>query len=341
LRRWFHAFGIVALGSTCTAGLAAQGRPRATPYAVAPSSSSGDTLRVKSSESAAPSGRGAPHSSIHGYLSSWGLPPVPGEFILSDSGVVFQASASPVSAHPALLSLAYVEEENGRAHYVFRIDSGVFETETPGPLLQWATHPDSVKSGGKTFHVEEGAGDAVAALRTAREAERSAYADSLYRLFGRPSAPVGLVGKRGRAAGRLGEYIASRDSLALDPARMTSEAQLRHALAHELGHRWQVRARAQLAALWTGVPEIRDPKRYGYRDPAEHQAEAIAFAINFLQATAGVALPADGLKLLEHYELLVPGTRALARYLLLQPVYQKHPLRPLLTGGQVTYAREK
>jgi hypothetical protein len=341
LRRSFRALGLVALSYACTAALTAQGSPRATPYAVAPSRSAGDTLRAKSSASAAPSGPVAPRASIHGYLSSWGLPPVPGEFILSDSGVVFRASTSPVSAQPALLSLAYVEEENGRAHYVFRIDSGVFETDTPGPLLEWATHPDSIRLGRKAFRTEEVAGDAADALRTARQAGRSSYADSLYRLFGRPSAPVGLIGKRGRAAGRLGEYVASRDSLALDPARMTSEAQLRHALAHELGHRWQVRARAQLAALWTGVPEIRDPRRYGYHDPAEHQAEAIAFAINFLQATAGAALPADALALLEHYELLVPGTRALARYLLLQPVYQKHPLRSLLTGHQVTYAREK
>jgi hypothetical protein len=122
---------------------------------------------------------------------------------------------------------------------------------------------------------------------------------------------------------------------------MTSEAQLRHALAHELGHRWQVRARAQLAALWTDVPDIRDPKRYGYRDPSEHQAEAIAFAINFLQTTATAASPLAALALLEHYELLVPGTRVLARYLLLQPVYRLHPLRPLLTRGRVTYALEK
>ena len=152
---------------------------------------------------------------------------------------------------------------------------------------------------------------------------------------------MGLVGRRGRAAGRLGEYSASRDSRALDPSHMTGEAQLRHALAHELGHRWQAKAKAQVAALWNGVPEIRDPKRYGYRDRAEHQAEAIAFAVNFLQTTRVDSAPAAALALLDHYELLVPGTRTLTRYLLLQPLYRRHPLRSVLTGNRITYALEK
>jgi hypothetical protein len=134
-------------------------------------------------------------------------------------------------------------------------------------------------------------------------------------------------------AGRLGEYIATRDSLALDPGHMTGESQLRHALAHELGHRWQLKAGGQLGVLWCGVPPIQDPKRYGYGDLVEHQAEAIAFAINYLQTTAGSAETANSLALLDHYELLVPGTRALVHYLSLQPIYHDHPLRALLTTG--------
>jgi hypothetical protein len=87
-----------------------------------------------------------------------------------------------------------------------------------------------------------------------------------------------------------------------------------------------------LGILWSGVPPIRDPKRYGYGDPAEQQAEAIAFAINFLQTTArGPETPASSLALLDHYELLVPGTRTMVRYLSLQPLYRNHPLHWLLT----------
>jgi hypothetical protein len=283
---------------------------------------------------------------IPGYLSSWGLPPLPGQFSLTDTGLVFRSAVGDLSARAATISLAYIDDENGRAHYIFRIDTGVFETDAPGPLLDATAHPMGVDSGSPSGappvrRLVDGS-DPAAPLRAARQIAASRYADSLYGLFGQPRAPLGLVGRRGRAAGRIGEYIASRDSLALDPSHMTCEAQLRHALAHELGHRWQVRAKAQLAALWAGVPAIRDPKRYGYADRSEHQAEAIAFAVSFLQTTAGSAAPAaSSLGLLEHYELLVPGTRTLTRYLLLQPVYRTHPLRSLLTTDRIRYAREK
>jgi hypothetical protein len=232
-----------------------------------------------------------------------------------------------------------MEEGSGRPIYLFRIDAGVFETDTPGALLDLATHPEWLDSLGPTELMEEqplvNSADSTAVWGTAREIASSAFADSLYALFGRPRAPVGLIGRRGRMAGRLGEYIASRDSLALDPGRMSSKAQLRHAMAHELGHRWQARAPGQLAMLWQGVTPIRDPKRYGYGDMLEHQAEAIAFAINFLETTAAARdSVSDALTLLDHYELLVPGTRTMVRYLSLQPLYRNHPLRSLLTTGR-------
>ena len=100
---------------------------------------------------------------------------------------------------------------------------------------------------------------------------------------------------------------------------MTSVEQLRHTLAHELAHRWQARAGAQLALLWSGVPPIRDPKRYGYGSVSEHQAEAAAFAVHFLLATARQPRPGGRSRALDHYELLVPGTRTLARYFAMQP----------------------
>ena len=52
---------------------------------------------------------------------------------------------------------------------------------------------------------------------------------------------------------------------------------------------------------------------------AEHQAEAAAFAIHFLLATAAVQNPSGELATLDHYELLVPGTRTMARYFAMQP----------------------
>ncbi|HEX6432689.1 MAG TPA: hypothetical protein VFZ87_00535, partial [Gemmatimonadales bacterium] len=208
-----------------------------------------DTLRPKSSE-AGPSTRGdAVGAAVPGYLSPWGLPPVRGRIVVTGSGLVFHPSQGTGSTHASLVSLAYVDDEKGRAHYLFRLDAGVFETEVPGPLLEAAS--EGVWSGGtgsgQPSRQPMQPADKAGSLREARRMASSRYADSLYMLLGKPRAAVGLIGPRGRAAGRLGEYILVRDSLALDPARMTGQPQLRHALAHELGHRWQARAKAQLA----------------------------------------------------------------------------------------------
>jgi hypothetical protein len=277
---------------------------------------------------------------IPGYLSPWGLPPVQGQFTVSDSALVFHSAEGATTTSTSAVSLAYVDRDRGRSHYLFRIDGGVFETDMPGVLLHLAESGGT--SGLKPALEEPGTSPAGPASKTMQEIALSPYADTLYRLFGKPQAALGTVGLRGRRAGRLGEYIASRDSLALDPGRMNGEAQLRHTIAHELAHRWQSRARSEIAMLWTGVPAIRDQKRYGYGNQSEHQAEAIAFAVHYLQTTAtGRDDAAASLALLDHYELLVPGTRTMARYLSLQQVYRRHPLRSLLTPHEVRFALEK
>ena len=290
---------------------------------------------------------------VPGYLSSRGLPPIQGRFTLTDSGLVFRSVDGSIARFPlvgpvretagrkrraATIALAYIDESGGRPAYVFRVDAGVFETDVPGALLDLASHPgwlDSVP--GSEWIVEQPlvrAGDSTALWSTARGIAAGSYADSLYTIFGHPTAPIGLIGARGRKAGRLGEYIAKRDSLALDPGRMVGVAQLRHTLAHELGHRWQSHAPSQVATLWREVAPIRDPRRYGYGNASEHQAEAIAFAVDFLQTTASNRQPATkSIRLLDHYELLVPGTRIMVRYLALQPIYRSHPLAGLLTTG--------
>ncbi len=292
-------------------------------------------------------------SIVPGYLSSRGLPPVRGKFIVTDSGLVFRSPGGVTARFPLVgpvrhvagrrwrataVSLAYIDESRGQPAYVFRVDAGVFETEAPGPLLHLASHPQWLDSLAPSHWVRDQPlvrpGDSTALWATARSITTGAYADTLYALFGHPTSAVGLVGPRGRKAGRLGEYIGKRDSLALDPARMMGTAQLRHTLAHELGHRWQFHAPAQLSTLWRGVGGIRDPRRYGYHSATEHQAEAIAFAVDFLQTTTGPREdPGSSMKLLDHYELLVPGTRTMVRYLAMQPIYRRHPLRGMLTGS--------
>jgi hypothetical protein len=289
---------------------------------------------------------------IAGFLSSRGLPPQAGRFIVTDTGLVFlSADGRLAQTYPLIgpvrlregrrwrapaVSLAYADSALGRPVYVFRVDGGVFGTEAPGPLLDVAGRPrwlDSVAP--RDWRPDRplvNPRNTAAIWLVTRSIERSTYADTLYALFGRPARPAGLVGESGRRAGRLGEYIASRDSLSLDPARMSSEAQLRHTLAHELAHRWQARAPVQLRTLWQGIAPIPDRRRYGHNSVSEHQAEAMAFAVHFLQATAAAPDPAAA-SLLEQYELLVPGTGVMTRYLALQPIYALHPLRQMLTTG--------
>jgi hypothetical protein len=293
-------------------------------------------------------------STIAGYLSSRGLPPRAGRFALTDSGLVFRSAdgrvtetypvVGPVRSaggrrwRPSTVSLAYVDQEAGRVLYVFRLDGAVFQTDDPGALLDVVDRADWVDSmAGSAWQPDRPlvtAGDTAAIRRVTGRIAGGAYADTLYALFGRPGRPVGQVGERGRKMGRLGEYLAQQDSLAIDPTRISSDEQLRHTLAHELGHRWQARAPGQLAVLWQGVPSIKDPKRYGHGSVSEHQAEAIAFAVHFLQTTAAASAGSEAAPLLEQYERMVPGTGSMARYLALQPVYARHPLRELLTRGR-------
>jgi len=312
-----------------------------------------DTLRPKAGTRIARNRRTsvAMGALVPGYLSSRGLPPRAGQFVLTDTGLVFHSAdgrfreayplVGPVRNaggrrwRPAMVTLVYVHQEASRALYVFRLDGGVFQTESPGMLLEVADRPESV--GGiavRRWQPDQplvASWDTAAIRRVTGRIAGGAYADTLYALFGRPARAAGQVGEGGRKAGRLGEYLAQRDSLALDPARMTSEDQLRHTLAHELGHRWQARAPGQLAVLWQGIPEMKDTRRYGYASATEHQAEAVAFAVHFLQATAAVPADWEPAPLLEQYERMVPGTSLVARYLALQPIYAGHPLRPTLT----------
>lgn len=326
----------------------AAGRPAST--------TADDTLRARLVDltRGTPRGRVMTGALVVGYFSARGLPPMQGALAVTDTGLVFRSADGRVTTtlpvvgpvreaaggrwRAAAVSLAYVDRTLGRDSYLFRVDGGVFETDAPGALMDVAAHPSWLDSLGSREWTADRAlvngADEAAVRQLLATLTLSPYADSLYAIFGRPGRPAGVVGERGRAAGRLGEYIASRDSLALDPGRMTSEAQLRHTLAHELAHRWQARSSAQLAALWRDIPAMRDSRRYGYGNVAEHQAEAAAFATHFLLATAAARDPDGELATLDHYELLVPGTRTMARYFAMQPSFIRHPLRAVLTTGR-------
>jgi hypothetical protein len=288
--------------------------------------------------------------SRQGLLSIGGLPPVPGTISLAGGSLIFQPAegGTPVayplyrsgvwdgrSSRRPTVTLLGVDREHTDAVYLFHLDGGVLETASPGVLQELVQEPTRVDSLGEAWATDRVAlvdpRDTVAQLSAVRTLAATAYADSMFRLFGTPARPLGLVGERGQRAGRLGEFIASRDSISLSPARMTQPAQLRHALAHELAHRWQRAMPDELSDLWQGVPPIGDSLRYGFGNEQEHQAEAAAFAVHFLQTTAAPDLPSDAaMDLLRAYERLVPGTEIMARRLVAQPIYRFHPLASLL-----------
>ncbi len=281
-----------------------------------------------------------------GYFSRNGLPPVRGVLTLTAHGLTFRSPSGSVllnyqtipdhelmgsSQRPASYArLAYTGKLGSRVSYVFRINDGVFETADPGGLPGMLAQAlfEPLPS-----NPAYGIANAVTATGVTRQLSHSAYADTLYALFGKPARPVGLVGPRGIRMGDLAEYVRPRDSVALDPVHIISQDQLRHAFAHELGHRWEQREMARVDSILGDVLAVGDPDRYGYGSRAEHRAEAIAFAVHFLQSTMADA-SSDGLDLLEHYEFLVPGTRAMVRYLVLLPTYRRHPLRASLSIQQ-------
>jgi hypothetical protein len=288
--------------------------------------------------------------SRQGLLSIGGLPPVPGTISLAGGSLIFQGGEgdAPIAyplyrmsmkdgkptRRPAVTLLG-IDRARSDAVYLFHLDGGVLETASPGVLQELVLEPSRVDSLGEAWATDRfalvDARDSAAQLSAIRTLAATGYADSMFRLFGTPARPLGLVGERGQRAGRLGEFIASRDSISLSPAKMTQSAQLRHALAHELAHRWQRAMPDELHDLWKGVGPIEDSLRYGFGNEQEHQAEAAAFAVHFLQTTAAPDLPADAaLDLLDAYERLVPGTGVMVRRLVAQPIYRYHPLASTL-----------
>ena len=88
----------------------------------------------------------------------------------------------------------------------------------------------------------------------------------------------------------------------------------------------------QLARALAGDPADPGPRRYGHDSVTEHQAEAIAFAVHFLQATSRG--PTGGRdRAARAVRAAGPGHRLMTRYLALQPIYARHPLRRMLTTG--------
>ncbi len=166
------------------------------------------------------------------------------------------------------------------------------------PALAWRAAPSRPLA----LEVREG-------MAVVRQLEASAFADSARAILGRPGTAIGLVGSTGREARHIGEYIRSRDSVALAPSAIFSEAQLQHAYLHELSHHWMARHEDLGRRLLGELPPLTDSTRYGYGDPEEHAAEALAHAVQFWRASHRGPDSRSRGRLLDAYETVMPGTR--------------------------------
>lgn len=153
------------------------------------------------------------------------------------------------------------------------------------------------------------AGDQADALRVLADLTLTPFADSIFAALGTPTR-LGLVGTAGRDADHIGEFIRSRDSVALAPEAIYSAAQLEHALIHELAHLWLAHRPDAAIALSLELPPLEDASRYGFGDRDEQSAEAVAHAVQYWRASARAGAAPAQLRLLAAYEAVMPGTTA-------------------------------
>ncbi len=277
---------------------------------------------------------------VPGTLILRGTEPRQGQLYVADRWMVFRpdgtAGVIPVpvivthtDGRPPVWAMRVVASRSA-ANTAFDITGwGRFETAQPKAislLLGGRSAPEMLLE-------EPGAllRDGVAPHAIIEVLAASGFADTLYAIAGRPRAPIGLLSEAHRRAGDAALYSPATDSIALDPHTARSIDDLRGMLAHEVGHRLQRTRPTLLDGVWATVPAITDPEVYGFGNREEHQAEAVRFAVIYLQitASAGRDREADVL-LLDLYESLMPGTGTVARLLLGEPVFSRHPLRDRL-----------
>ena len=162
------------------------------------------------------------------------------------------------------------------------------------------------------------------------------YADSLYAIFGRPASVRGPRRPSGDARrGGWASTSRTRDSLALDPGRMTSVRQLRHTLAHELAHRWQARVGRAARGPLAGRAGDSRPQAVRVRQPIGAPGGGGRVRSSLPpepRRAAGTYEPRSGASTSTSCWFRAPARwRATSR---MQPVFAHHPLRAMLTTGR-------
>lgn len=169
------------------------------------------------------------------------------------------------------------------------------------------------------------AGD-VAALAS------TAWADSCFALTGRPATIRAMPDSlHGRA---IGFYVGALDALWLNASMLGDSTLARQVVAHEAAHRLQQREPRLWEMLWGDVPSPPNPWSYGATDRTEAQAQAFAAALQWLSETTAMTPDAADARLAVANRL-VPGTAAIARWVLAQPLGRRHPLAASGRGAHI------
>lgn len=147
--------------------------------------------------------------------------------------------------------------------------------------------------------------------------------DSLRYLLGIKDARIEIAGG---ALSYAGGYDVQKDAILLSP-RAGDKLEWRMVWVHELVHALQARQGFWLGKAWQKIGEP-DKQVYAARGVQEHQAEAVALAILWLQASRNDELPRNVLmNSLDAVEQKVPGTKLMVQWWLTHPLYRAHPFK--------------
>lgn len=164
---------------------------------------------------------------------------------------------------------------------------------------------------------------------------RSAYVDTLKAIFGKTKIGFAKLDAEhvytGAEGGVLAQYVGISGRVVLKRPEGEPAYMYRAALTHEFVHAWQSKQPALLNNLWAKY-EIRAPlpkmANYASHSKSEHQAEAAAAAVGFLNVlNQNYLKPQMKVALGKYLDSLAPGTLIMTRVLLSHPLYAHHAVQ--------------
>lgn len=205
-----------------------------------------------------------------------------------------------------LPSLLFLGESYRQRHFIMRIDiTDAWRAGTTAPIQE---------AFGAYEHMTR---------HQMLQALRGPMKDSLDELLGTKMTQVHLADELLPYAGG---YDVQKDNVLLSPLA-GDKFEWRMVWVHELAHSLQTRHGAKLGHAWRKVGKP-NKSVYAARGSQEHQAEAIALSILWLQTAGDSSLDRrEMLIALRGIETMVPGTMMVTKWWLTHPLYREHSWR--------------